>query len=109
MSTLLEQAAVVDVLDVAGRIIAHPQRQAVAASAAEIVALAHAVNTFWPVMELADMLAEHLLGAVSTQVAQDPELADRFSSIQQFADAIRSQIAAIRGLVPNEGTDQWKQ
>lgn len=95
MSTLLEQAAVVDVLDVAGRIIAHPQRQAVAASAAEIVALAHAVNTFWPVMELADMLAEHLLGAVSNQIEQDPELADRFASIQQFADTTGGNIALL--------------
>ncbi|MCC5780779.1 hypothetical protein H7H48_17080 [Nitratireductor sp. B36] len=43
---LLSLASQVDIIDLAGKIISNPRRNAVAASTSEVVALAHATERF---------------------------------------------------------------
>lgn len=98
---LLEAAGRVDVIDAAGRIIANPRRNAVAASAAEALALAWAVERFWEVAIEAEVLVRLL------QV----ERADFATSAGYDATvaAAQAQIARINELM-NEirGTEEEK-
>ncbi|MEP9372594.1 hypothetical protein [Mesorhizobium sp. KR1-2] len=94
MSKLLELATQVDVLDVAGRVIANPQRQAVAASAAEIVALAHSTERFWAVCLEADLLVRALQLPI---IGNDDQDHARDVAIQTQADEVARLMAAIRG------------
>jgi hypothetical protein len=94
MSALLVQANMVDVLDVAGRIIANPQRQAVAASAADVVALAHATERFWAVCLEADLLIRALQLPITGNDGRDHA---RDAAIQIQADEVARLMAAIRG------------
>lgn len=52
--------AAVDVIETAGRIIANPRRNAIAASAAEVLALAYAADRFWAIALEADLLVRAL-------------------------------------------------
>lgn len=68
LQILVQAARQVDVIDIAGRIIAKPRRHAAAATAAEVLALACAVETFWAVCLEADLLAR----AVAIQPNGEP-------------------------------------
>ncbi|MEC9247164.1 MAG: hypothetical protein VYB05_20580, partial [Pseudomonadota bacterium] len=57
---LLSAASKVDVIDLAGRIIANPRRNAIAASAADVVALAYAAERFWSIAIEAEILVRAL-------------------------------------------------
>lgn len=57
---LLAAAEQVDVIDAAGVIMANPQRNAIAASAAVVLALAAATERFWAVCLEADLLVRTL-------------------------------------------------
>lgn len=82
---LLTAASRVDVLNLAASIVDAPRRNAVSASAADTVALAHAVHRFWPIVDAADRLASLTI-------------ADQDAPTRAFcADLIITQTAALRG------------
>lgn len=89
----MKDAELVDVLDLAGRIIANPRRARV--SLAGEVALAHAVETFWEVALEADLLVRALNGT-----GPDPDV--RNQTVRQRSAQITRLIAAIRGETPKE-------
>lgn len=85
---LVRAAANVDVIDAAGRIIANPRRNAIAASAAEVLALAHAAERFWAVALEADLLVRAL---------KLPAGELRTCAIERQAREVETLMAAIRG------------
>lgn len=98
---LLEHSAQVDVIDLAGRIIANPRRNAIAASAADVVALAYAAERFWSIAIEAEILVRVLK---REQTGNDHD-----EAIQAQMDCISKMMAALRGtttLTENEdGSD----
>lgn len=101
--SLLQAAAAVDVIDAAGRIIANPRRNAIQASAAEVLALACATERFWAVCIEADLLWRALERAMPWDRPADGEHLEHVAG--QMA-AVRDLMAALRG-EPNttEGDD----
>lgn len=90
----LHQAAMaVDVIDTAGRIIAHPHRHAPSASAGEVLALAYAFERAWEVAIEAGLLARAL--AMPTGTTGLDELRDL--AIERQAARVTELMAAIRG------------
>lgn len=81
-------AAKVDVIDLAGRIIAHPARNAVAASAADVLALAHAVERFWEIA---------LEGEILARATALPADALRDHAVETQAARIKTLMNALRG------------
>lgn len=93
--TLVQAAAAVDVIDAAGRIIANPRRNAIAASAAEVLALAMATERFWAVCVEAEVLARALAQPAFTgHEGRDQE---RDLLIEHQAALVRGHMAALRG------------
>lgn len=90
----LHQAAIaVDVIDAAGRIIAHPRRHAPSASAGEVLAIAHAFERAWEVAIEAELLVRALrLPRAGDRSDETIDLA-----IQRQADRVSELMAAIRG------------
>lgn len=103
---LLEHSAQVDVIDLAGRIIANPRRNAIAASAADVVALAYAAERFWSIAIEAEILVRALK---REQTGNDHDENERDEAIQAQMDCISKMMAALRGtttLTENEdGSD----
>ncbi|MBZ0164593.1 MAG: hypothetical protein K8H74_18005 [Notoacmeibacter sp.] len=91
-----EAAAQVDVIDTAGRVIAHPSRNAVAASAAEVLALAHAVERFWEIAVEGEILARAL-----ALPADDV----RAHAVEIQAGKINTLMNALRGRNEEESND----
>lgn len=89
---LIEAASRIDVLDLAGRVIANPRRAAVG-TAGEL-ALAFATEKFWAVAIEADLLTR----ALSIEITGDEhEDAAREAAIQHQAAEVSRLMAAIRG------------
>ncbi len=103
---LLEHSAQVDVIDLAGRIIANPRRNAIGASTAEVVSLAYAVERFWAIAIEAEILVRALQ---REQTGNDQDENERDEAIQAQMDCIDAMMAALRGatsLTENEdGSD----
>lgn len=97
---LTAAADLVNVLDASGRIIANPQRNAPAATAAEVLALAHATERFWEIALEADLLARAI--AMPADAAGIDPL--RGLAIEEQAARVSQLMAAIRG----ETNDQEK-
>lgn len=93
---LLQMAGLVDVLDVAGRIIANPQRNAPAASAAQVLALAHATERFWEIAVEAELLAR----AVTLEAGEPDPLRGRSAFAQ--AAHLSQLMREIRGEQTNQ-------
>ncbi len=93
--TLIQAAAAVDVIDAAGRIIANPRRNAIAASAAEVLALAMATERFWEVCIEAEVLARALKQPVFS--GNDGRDQARDQLIEHQAARVRGHMAALRG------------
>lgn len=88
--TLTTAACRVDVLDAAGRIIANPRRRAVAASSAEVLALAWATEALNTVAIEAELLVRALklpiTGNDAHDAARDDAIQTRLANLaQQFA------------------------
>lgn len=81
-------ASKVDVIDLAGRIIAHPARNAVAASAADVLALSHAVERFWEIALEGEILAR-AVGLPADDV--------RAHAVETQAARIKTLMNALRG------------
>lgn len=90
--TLLDLASTVDVLDLAGSIIARPRHTQV--SLAAELALALAVERFWAICLEAEILA-NALALPMPDGARDHAIATQ-------AQTIRSEMAALRGDPPKE-------
>lgn len=98
---LIAAAEMVDVIDAAGRIIANPERNAPAAPAAEVLALAHATERLWGIaLEAAELV--RVLRTTDTGNSHQDGLRD--DAIQFQMDLISNQMAAICG----ETNDQEK-
>lgn len=96
---LHELASEVDVLDLAGSIIASPRRATV--SLAGQLALATAVERMWEVCLEADILVRALAMQTETFVTEE-QFAVRDHAIQTQADTIVRLLAAMRG-EPQQG------
>ncbi|MCR5855965.1 hypothetical protein [Mesorhizobium sp. J428] len=86
MTKLFEQAAEVDILDAAGRLIADPERAVV--SRAAIVALAQLVERAWEICIEADLLARAV--ALPADAASE-------HAIRTQAERVRTLMAALSG------------
>ncbi|MGO4558293.1 hypothetical protein [Mesorhizobium sp. 2RAF21] len=95
MSKTLHEAMVeVDVIDAAGRIIANPKRNAVAASSATVLALAMATERMWEICIEAELLAR----AVRLPITGDDHNDHlRDDTIQHQLDRVTELMAALRG------------
>jgi len=87
---LVSAACRVDVLDAAGRIIANPRRRVVAASSAEVLALAWATEAFNAIAIEAELLVRALqlpiTGNDAHDAARDDAIRTRLANLaQQFA------------------------
>lgn len=91
--TLLTAAFRVDVLDAAGRIIANPRRRAVAASSAEVLALAWAVEALNSVAIEAELLVRAMQLPITGNDAHD---AARDNAIQTRLDNLAHHFAVMR-------------
>ena len=91
---LVTAAQAVDVIDAARRIIGNPKRNAPAATAAEVLALACATEKLWAIAldaaELDRLLRTEANGGTNHDDGRD-------DAIQLQMDAIADQMAAIRG------------
>ena len=96
---LLKAAALVDVIDAAGRIVANGDRHAPAASAATIYALACAFEKAWEIAIEGGELARLYCLPFTGNHEQD-DLRD--DAMQAQVDHIRSLMAAIRGETKTE-------
>lgn len=95
---LQHAAAQVDIIDTAGRIIAHPHRHAPSASAGEVLALAHAFEKSWAVAIEADLLVRALAMPMNTEAEiETRELACRTQAVR-----VHELMAAIRGETQEE-------
>jgi len=92
--SILHAAAAVNVIDAAGRIIANPTRNAPAAPAAEVLALAFATERFWAVALEAELLVRALSLPITGNDDQD---AARDAAIQHQSDEVTRLMTAIRG------------
>jgi hypothetical protein len=92
-AALIAAAAKVDVIETAGRIIAHPRRHATAASVAQTLALAHAVETFWSIVIDAEVLVRALERCLPLTAGETTH----HDTVAIHMAAIRTQLAAIRG------------
>lgn len=92
--TLMAAAATVDVIDLAGRIIAHPRYQSTMTPAAGVVALAHAVEKFWAIAVEAEVLARAI---ARLPTATETERALRDAAIERQTETILTLMAALRG------------
>ena len=97
--TRLEAAAEVDVIDAAGRIIANPARNAIAAPAATVFALAMATERFWAVCVEAELLARAVRLPMTGNV-HDEDVRD--DAIQQQTQRVHELMAALRGETPKD-------
>ena len=96
---LHELASEVDVLDLAGRIIAEPRRATV--SLAGHLALATAVERCWAVCLEAELLVRALAMPTETFTSEE-QFAVRDHAIQTQAETVARLMAAMRG-EPQEG------
>ncbi|MHB2265842.1 hypothetical protein [Aliihoeflea sp. PC F10.4] len=96
---LIAAADRVDVIDVAGRVIAAPRRNAVSVTAAEALALCHATERFWAVALEADLLVRALKIPITGNDETDHT---RDHAIQTQMAMVSSLMAAIRGEQENE-------
>lgn len=96
---LLAAAADVDVIDAAGRILANPARNAPAASAAAVYALALATERFWEVCIEAELFARAYQLPIT---GNDHSDAERDEAVQSQLDRVLELMAALRGETPTE-------
>lgn len=94
---LLQEAAQVDVLDLAGRILADPRR-ANASQAGEL-ALAFAVETFWSIAIEAEALVNAIEQLADASSEERAALRERRVG---HCTAIRTILAAVRGETTEE-------
>jgi len=99
VTKLFEQAAQVDILDAAGRLIADPERAVV--SRAAIVAMAQLVERAWEICIEADLLARALELPIT---GGDDHDAARDYAIATQAQRVRTLMAALSGTT-QEKTD----
>lgn len=99
---LIIAAQAVDVIDTAGRVIAHPHRHAPSVSAGEVLALACAVEKLWAVALEADLLVRALKLPIT---GNDNGDAARDAAIDLQSNEVSRLMAAIRGETPQEPTD----
>jgi len=90
---LSDIAAEIDVIDLAGQIIADPRRARV--STAGQLALASAVEAFWAISVEANVLVRALALSELTEAGATDQA--RQAAIAVQADTIRKQLAAISG------------
>lgn len=93
LDRLIEAASQVNVIDTAGRIIAHPRRHSPSATSAEVLALASAVEAFWAVCLEAELLVRAI------RLPEDDAAAH---AIAVQVDEITRLMAAIRGATEKE-------
>lgn len=91
---LLAAASAIDVIDLAGRIIAHPRYQSTMTPAAGVVALAHAVEKFWAIALEAEILAR-ALAELPARTGAETTL--KTHAVETQRDRILSLMAALRG------------
>ena len=96
---ILAAAAQVDVVDLAGHIIANPVRGAIGASQAGTLALALAFESAWAVVIEADLLVRALKMPIT---GNDENDAVRDHAIQTQLDAVERLIAPMRQTTPTE-------
>jgi hypothetical protein len=97
--TLLEAAAQVDVLVVAGRIIGNPRRHSPSATSAEVLALACASKRLWK----ACLMAEAMLEAATAEPSEDEEeQAKRETVASELISLFTNEMAALRGETTEE-------
>lgn len=95
LEKLTAAAAQVHVIDVAGRILDNPQRNAASTSTAEVMALAYGFEKAWAIALEADLLARAVqLPMFSGNLERDEA---RDHAIEQQAEIVRSLMAEIRG------------
>ena len=85
---LLDAAGLVDVIDLAGSIIADPNRRAMATSAAGVLALAHATERFWAIALEGEILARAVTQLPADDL-KDHALQTQARRIRQMMDALR--------------------
>lgn len=90
---LIIAACRVDVIDVAGRIIANPRRRAVGAASAEVLALAWGVEALNSVVIEAELLVRAMQLPITGNDAQD---AARDDAIQTRLANLAQQFAVMR-------------
>ncbi|WP_306050141.1 hypothetical protein [Oceaniradius stylonematis] len=93
---LLNAAAGIDVIELAGMIIANPDRRAMATSAAGVLALAHATERFWEIALEGEVLAR--------AVSQLPDDDLKTHAIETQAQRVRDLMDALRA--PNPATER---
>lgn len=90
---LLSAAMQVDVIELAGRIIANPTRNAPAVSAAGAVALAFAADRFWEIALEAEVLAalvnNPLMNDDGSTVTPDPKASAQARRVAALMNALR--------------------
>lgn len=96
---LLAAAAKVDVVDLAGGIIANPTRGAIGASQAGTLALAIAFEKSWAVVIEADLLVRALKMPIT---GNDENDAVRDHAVQAQMDAVERLIAPMRQTTPTD-------
>ncbi len=92
--TLLAAAAAVDAIDVAGRIIANPTRNAQRVGAGEVLALAYAVEHLTAAVIEAELLVRALELPITGNDASD---AARDHAVQTQMHILNQQFAALFG------------
>lgn len=99
---LLRDADLVDVLDVAGRMVANPSRAMV--SRAALLAMAHSVERMWEICVEANVLVHAL--AMAMPCAGTDESGEQAERVALQACRVRDLLAAMSGPQPElETTD----
>jgi hypothetical protein len=93
---LIAAAEAVDVIDAAGRIIANPSRNAIAASAAEVLALAWATEGFNAIVIEAELLVRALALPVES-FTREEQFSARDQAVQTQVDRLCRQFALLGG------------
>ncbi|MAW89358.1 MAG: hypothetical protein CMJ42_22795 [Phyllobacteriaceae bacterium] len=96
---LVAAAANVDVIETAGWVIGNPNRNAINATAAQVLALAHAVEKFWAVCLEAEILAR----AVALPADEKGQAALRDHVIDTQARTVNDLMNALRGTPESDG------
>jgi len=96
MSKLLELAAQVDVMDTANAIIARPERNAPAASTAEVVALAYAAERLWNICVFAEATVQSANREVPGENAEAARCRREVGAAEVF-QVLTTELAALLG------------
>ena len=96
---LLSAVAQVNMLDLSGRVISNPERNALSVTAAEVLALAMAMEGLWAITLEADLLVRAIRMPITGNDERD---AARDAAVQHQTDEVSRLMAAIRGEIQTQ-------